>query len=293
MRICLVPLSVTPQKPGENLQRFQEAMKQVDLYKPDLVCLPECAFTGYLYEEDMLERFAETIPGPTVAKMAQIARLHRVHLCFGMLERVSDKVYDSAVLLNRQGKVVLVQRKMSEQPPFARGTRVEYAEIDQNKVAVLICGDLFHREAVGQLPSDLSLLLVPMARAFALHSPDKERWVREERAEYLKAIRDTNTPTALVNALDVGIDEPSFGGAMIVDRKGNLLQESPHGTDEILVYDMICKTNRDNICDGRDLVSNDEDEQALVRAKRRTARKHLIKRWIRFFRRVQCGYHSQ
>lgn len=44
--------------------------------------------------------------------------------------------------------------------------------------------------------------------------------------------------TAIVNALEVDTDDPSFGGALLVDGSGRLLAESPHGTDEPLIYDL-------------------------------------------------------
>lgn len=43
----------------------------------------------------------------------------------------------------------------------------------------------------------------------------------------------------LVNALEPEEEAlPAFGGAQLVDGEGNLLAESPHGTDEPLVYDL-------------------------------------------------------
>lgn len=238
MRICLLPLRTAPKAPAENLSRFKQVMRRVAPRRPDLVCLPECTFTGYLYEEDDLARFAEPLSGPTMAEMSRIARTYQTHLCFGLLERASGKVYDTAVLLDRSGEIVLAQRKISEKPPFATGMRVESVETGHGKMAILICGDLFHREAVVRLPADLDLLLVPMARAFDGRSPDEERWLQEERNEYLNAVKAAKVTAALVNALETGIEEPSFGGAMVVDKHGNLLAESPHGTDEVLMYDL-------------------------------------------------------
>lgn len=89
--------------------------------QPDLIVLPECTLTGYVYEENDLTQFAEPIPGQTVATFAQLARQYRVNICFGMIERHEARVYDSGVLLNREGQVILVQRKVSEKPPFQNG----------------------------------------------------------------------------------------------------------------------------------------------------------------------------
>ncbi len=203
---------------------------------PDLIVLPECTLTGYVYEEDDFDRFAEPVPGPMTFAMAQLAQKYGAYLCFGVVEQAGSRVYDSGVLLNREGQIVLVQRKLSEKPPFWAGERVEVAETELGRIALLICGDLFHPEAITHLPDGIDWILVPMARAFAGQSPNKHRWESEERAEYLKAVSATGKTAFLVNALDQGIEEPSFGGAMVVRGDGDLLAESPHGSDEILSY---------------------------------------------------------
>ncbi|HEB66225.1 MAG TPA: hypothetical protein ENJ02_11885, partial [Chloroflexi bacterium] len=45
MRLCLIPLKTIPRRPRRNWRRFQSVMESVGTRKPDLVCLPECAFT--------------------------------------------------------------------------------------------------------------------------------------------------------------------------------------------------------------------------------------------------------
>ncbi len=237
-QLCLLPLKTIPRRPRENWRHFQSVLEGIAPHKPDLVCLPECSFTGYLYETRDLARFAEPVPGPTTEAMGAIARRFDAWMCFGLLERAAEGVYDTAVLLNRAGEIRLVQRKVSERPPFACGEDVHSTVTELGRVAILTCGDLFAPQAVSQLPQDLDLLLVPMARAFDKRSPHPKRWEEEERAAYLQAVRETGALAALVNALDVGIEEPSFGGAMLVAPGGKLLAESPHGTDTVLLYNL-------------------------------------------------------
>ena len=237
MRVALVPLKTKPKAYKENLRSVEAVLAAIAGVRPDLIVLPECTLTGYLYEEPDLARFAEPIPGPTTWAMARLARAHRAYICFGMLERAEAAVYDSGVLLNREGRIVVVQRKLSEMPPFQVGKQVHVAETELGRMSILICGDLFDDEATGQLAKGVDWVLVPMARAFAGRSPDRERWETEERAVYLDAVRSIGKTTFLVNALEEGIEEPSFGGAMVVSGDGELLAESPHGSDEVLVYE--------------------------------------------------------
>ncbi len=238
MRVCLLPLRVRFKALQENFRRLEKALLRLHAFRPDLICLPECTLTGYLWDGVDVRRFAEPIPGPTTERMAQLARHHRAYLCFGLIEREGPSFYNTAVLLDPTGQPVLVHRKIEEHPPYAQGKTVAAVDTAIGRLGILICGDLFH-EPAHLVDPELDLLLVPMARAFDGRSPDVRRWEEEERSVYLKAVQAIGVTTALVNALETDTpDAPAFGGAMLVDRKGRLLAESPHGTDEPLLYDL-------------------------------------------------------
>jgi predicted amidohydrolase len=239
MRLCLLPLRVRYRDPQRNFRHLEERLSELARSKLDLVCLPECALTGYLYDESDLKKFAEPIPGPTTERMGELARNYKIFLCFGLLEAESENFFNSAVLLDRRGRILLHHRKICEHPPFTNGTTVQTVETELGRLAVLICGDLFDEEATSQLDHSVDLLLVPMARGFDGRSPDPERWEREERKVYLDGVRAVGVTTAIVNSLEIDADElPDFGGALLVDGAGRMLAESPHGTDKALVYEL-------------------------------------------------------
>ncbi len=238
MRLCLIPLKITPRDVAANLAELERRLREVSRYRPDLVCLPECALTGYLYEDADVTKFAEPIPGPTTRRMSALAQEYKIFLCAGLLEVAGENFFNSAVLLDRRGRILLHHRKICEHPPFTNGTTVESTKTELGRLSVLICGDLFDEDATSRLDSSLDLLLVPMARSFDGRSPDLERWRREERQVYLDGVRAVRVTTAIVNALEVAENDGSFGGALLVDRDGRLLAESPHGTDTALIYEL-------------------------------------------------------
>ncbi len=237
MRVALIPLKVLPRAPQTNLRRLQKRLEEAAAGRPDLVCLPECTLSGYLYTEEDFARFAEPIPGETTRQVGDLARPYRFHLCFGLLERAPEGVYDTAVLMDGAGRVLHLHRKNNEKPPFLKGREVRAVDTALGRLGILICGDLFSEEVVARLDRRVRLLIVPLARSFAGRSPDRARWEREERQVYLEAVRRVGLPTVLVNALEEGQD-PSFGGAMVVGADGEVLAESPHGSDALLLYDL-------------------------------------------------------
>jgi predicted amidohydrolase len=63
--------------------------------------------------------------------------------------------------------------------------------------------------------------------------------LKGERQVYLEAVKKAGRPAVIVNALEDAPSEPAFGNAMVVSANGELLADSPHGTDEMLLYDFI------------------------------------------------------
>jgi N-carbamoylputrescine amidase len=237
MRVCLIPLKTEPRNPSANLERLARRLAEVAHHQPDLICLPECTLTGYLYTDDDFGRFAESIPGPVTQQIGQLARMYSTYLCFGMLEFTEAGVYNSAILLDRSGSIIHKHRKIEEKPPFANGEMVNSVHTELGQLGLLICGDLFNPEVTRKLAPSLNLLILPMARSFDNRSPDMDRWISEERQVYCDAVKAAGITTLITNALDINTDGPSFGGAMIVDGEGELLAESPHGTDDGLIWE--------------------------------------------------------
>ncbi|MCS7060477.1 MAG: carbon-nitrogen hydrolase family protein, partial [Anaerolineae bacterium] len=102
-------MKIETRNPEENLRRFQarlaELAPHLAPHRPNLVCLPECAFTGYVCEIQDFEKFAESIPGQTTAIITKLAQEYQVYICFGMLEKAQEGVYSSAVLVDQAGKL--------------------------------------------------------------------------------------------------------------------------------------------------------------------------------------------
>ncbi|PWH14999.1 MAG: hypothetical protein DDG59_11980 [Anaerolineae bacterium] len=238
MRLCLVPLKTEPRNLELNLHRLRERLIAAAAYHPQLICLPECTLTGYLWEEEDLNTFAEAISGRTTQWMADLARSFGVYLCYGLVEAAPEGFYNTALLLNPRGEILIQYRKICEQPPYRSGREFSSVDTEFGRIGLLICGDLFHEDVLGQLDRNLQLLLVPMSRGFDDTSPNLQRWLNEERQAYLDAVKQTGVTTAIVNALEDLPNEGAFGGAFVVDPSGKLLAESRHGTDELLIIDL-------------------------------------------------------
>ncbi len=238
---CLIPLKTASRNYSENYQQLQQRLaKIVPKYQPDVVCLPECTLTGYLYEEEDFARFAEPVPGPTINKLSKLSAKYGIYLCFGLIEKGDQgRVYNTAVLLDSTGKILLKHRKNNEKPPFVNSETVSSVDTRFGKIGILICADIFSKEVVEKLNPELDFLIMPMVRSFDGISPNCERWLKEERNMYIDGAKATRTTTLMINALAIETEneEPSFGGALVINSLGKLVAESPHGTDDLLIWD--------------------------------------------------------
>jgi predicted amidohydrolase len=115
-----------------------------------------------------LESKAETVPGPSTDVMAGVARRQGVNIVFGLLERIGDQLYNTAVLIDRNGNIAGKYHKV--QLPLtdayggvAPGDSVPVFDTDFGKVALLICQDMAFPEAAREAAlQGAALLLVPL-----------------------------------------------------------------------------------------------------------------------------------
>jgi predicted amidohydrolase len=113
---------------------------------PDLVCLPEHFSLADVPRRRAAE-VAEPVPGPTTERLGAVARRHRTYLVCPLYERAGGHVFNAAVLLDRNGGVAGVYRKVH--PTLAEmdegvvpGERVQVFEADFGRVGLLICFDI-------------------------------------------------------------------------------------------------------------------------------------------------------
>jgi len=145
--VYLRPKNSTPEK---NLTLWCGQVDAAGKLGLDIVCLGE-TITAVGTSATIEER-AQPIPGPVSERLADAARRNRIWVVAGLTERVGDVVYNTAVLLDRQGRLAGKYRKVHlPREEWKQGVRPghEYPvfETDFGKVAIQICYDWFFPEA--------------------------------------------------------------------------------------------------------------------------------------------------
>lgn len=73
-----------------------ERLDRASAFRPDIACLPEV----------FVDATPETLPGPITGKLAEWARRNSSYLLFGLKTQAGGKTFNSAVLLDRTGRLV-------------------------------------------------------------------------------------------------------------------------------------------------------------------------------------------
>ena len=156
-RVRLATVHFRPQggkTPEGNCRLFAPLIAEAARQKADLVVLGE-TLTFYGLGKTYAE-VAEPIPGPSTAYFGQLAKQHNLYIVAGLIERADRLVYNVAVLIGPDGRLVGKYRKVAlprseidagvapghEYPVFA--TRF-------GKVGMMVCYDGFFPEVARQL----------------------------------------------------------------------------------------------------------------------------------------------
>jgi predicted amidohydrolase len=108
----------------------------------DLITLPE-TFLG----QD--ERSLETLDGPTISTLAPLAAKHRTYIVAPIDRKDGDKRLNSAVVLDRRGRIAGVYHKIypfwveefTRRPPVNPGQSVTVISTDFGRLGLAICFD--------------------------------------------------------------------------------------------------------------------------------------------------------
>jgi predicted amidohydrolase len=175
----------------------------------DIVCLPENAVftaTGLSYQEA-----AEPIPGPTTGALSRVAAERRMWIAGQVIERQQHRLYNSAFLIDRAGRVAAVYHKMHPttgelECGVVPGEGPVVAETDFGRVGLLVCYDLHFPE---------SSRLTALAGAEVIFGPT----VGDRRPERRDAVTRAHAVTNGVFVVTSLVNHPSD----IVDPEGRLL----------------------------------------------------------------------
>lgn len=140
--------------PSENLEEFKKYIDIAGEKNADIVCLPEgitVIGTGKTYLE-----VAESVPGPTTDFLGQLAKKYNMYIVAGLYEREGPVIYNTAVLMDKNGTLKGKYRKTSLPTQeivngITPGDAFPVFETDFGKIGIMICYDVYFPEPARML----------------------------------------------------------------------------------------------------------------------------------------------
>jgi len=154
VRLAAVHYRPQGKTPADNPRQFAPLVAKAAQLKADLVCLGESI--TFLNTGKSMADVAEPVPGPSTEYLGELSKQHDLYLAAGLVEREGAAVFNTAVLLGPDGKLVGKYRKTClPREEVAQGVTPghEYPVFSTRfgKVALMVCWDVHFPEVARNL----------------------------------------------------------------------------------------------------------------------------------------------
>ncbi len=150
----------------ENLEKYAGFIAKAAEKKADIVCLPE-GVTIVGTDLDYVSA-SEPVPGPTTNFLGNVARKYHLYIVAGILERKGDVVYNTSVLIDRDGRLAGKYRKLSLPREeidggVTPGDSLPVFDTDFGRIGMMICWDVTFPETARTLAQKgAEVILMPI-----------------------------------------------------------------------------------------------------------------------------------
>jgi len=207
----------------------------------DLIVTPECYLDGYVVEARDWEpqRFAgvaqDVETSPYVKRLRALAAQKKTYIVLGFTERLRGKIYDSAIMVDREGRTAGIYHKthlQEEDLRFSPGDHLPVFDTEWGKTGVLICADRRWPEParVARLKG-ARITLIP---SYGMWHIDNEWWMRTRSWE---------------NGNFIAFAHPNV--AFVTDPEGKVPAKLQTNVPGMLVYDVDLSRLRNTDIDDR------------------------------------------
>ncbi len=239
--VACIQLNATSDK-QVNLKKTETHLLQAISLGATHVFLPEVF--NYRGPKINLVLNAETLTGPSVTLLKQFAKTHKIWIHGGSFcEKIPDsqKMYNTSVLVNPEGKITAKYRKMNlfdatvgdtvitESDYFEAGKAIVSAEMGGIQLGMSICFDLRFGTLYEKLKNK-GVEAIAIPSSFTTPT-GKAHW------EILVRARAIETHAFVIAANQTGFGAsniPTFGNSMIIDPWGTILARASEDYEGVI-----------------------------------------------------------
>ena len=240
MKIALVTMRPKLADKKTNLEIIK---KHIEKTKADIFVFGELTLCGY-HVKDELRDIAETVDGPAIKFIKNLAKKHNSYIVFGMPlknKKVKGLIHNCAILVHPNGKVDVYNKwflptvgPFEEKIFFDEGEELTLCDTKFGKIGLIICYDIFFPE---------------LCRAYTLLGADivicisATPSVTRKFFETIIPTRAIENTIFFIYANLVGTEENLvfWGGSEIRDPLANQLIKAPYFKESIKVCEIDLK----------------------------------------------------
>jgi len=273
LRVASVQMESLPGDKESNFAKVERYVAEAAAQGVRLAVFPECCLTGYWFirnlTDDQLAALAEPVPdGPSVRRLAVLAKRHRVSVGAGLVEAGADGAFHNTYVVALPDGTLHRHRKLHafEHPRIVGGSEYTVFDLpDGWRAGVLICYDcnLVENVRITALQGAEVLIAPHQTGAVRSRNPhlmgliDRRLWDNREadpasiEAEFRgekgrgwlmrwlpSRAHDNGIFLVFSNGVGVDDDEIRTGNAMILDPYGRVLVETWRAADAMVVADL-------------------------------------------------------
>lgn len=188
IKVGMGQLLVEGGEPERNMNRAEKMIREASGRDCDLVLLPECLDLAWTHPSAKKE--AQPIPGLYSDRFCKLAQELKIYICAGLTERDKEKVYNTAIFIDRNGELLLKYHKINlltvEQPFYSIGRSLSAIETPFGIVGVNICADNYLDSlAIGHALAEMGAQIILSPSSWTVdhfinetQDPYKEKWIK-------------------------------------------------------------------------------------------------------------------
>ena len=240
MKVAIITMRA---KVADKKANLEIMAKHIVKTKADMHVFGELTICGY-HVKDELRDIAETVNGPTIKFVKELAKKNNCYIVFGMPLKnntVKGLINNAAVLVHPNGKVDTYNKwflptvgPFEEKIFFDEGENLKICDTKFGKIGLIVCYDIFFPElcrAYTLLGADIIICISA--------TPSVTRKLFET---IIPARADENTVYFIyVNLVGTQENLVFWGGSQIYDPLAKLLVKAPYFKDSVKVCDIDLK----------------------------------------------------
>ncbi len=210
VRIAGIVLKWIPKEKEKNYKRAESLIREASRRGAKIVCTTESFLDGYsIRDENMtFEKFrslAEPIPdGEYLSKLQKLSDELEIYLVAGLTELSGENIYNSAVLIDPNGKILGIYRKNflwgEEKEKYKSGSVFPVFDTIYGKIGMMICYDRQNKESISELKDNgAELVFCPAGGGFGAQNDQ----IVSQRS------REGKIPIVFVHPIEFLVTDPS------------------------------------------------------------------------------------